>query len=566
MRFWYPASITQITSLNDSFDSCILSICYAGRNRNKTIISKEAIENAVPTMAYCPIVANYDVESDTIGGHDVGFIEGADGGMRMINLTDAIGVVPENPQWCWQKKTDDDGVEREYLCTPAILWKRTPVYQKLKRDGVSGQSMEINVKDGKVVDGLFEIDAFEFTAFCLLGDDIEPCFEGAQVEMFSLSDLSNRLSEMMDDFKKNYSKVIAASADDNITPKGDNYNSEGGESSLNIEELLQKYGLTVEDVNFETDGMSSEEIERRFAEIKTVKFDEEGSEGSGEETGETGGDEGGSGTEGNAGGDTSGQENGQSEETGSGDQGDANEGDNSGDKGESGADGADDGADDDDDGEPRRQFSLTGEQLCRGIMDALSAVKYTDEWGEWSRYCYVDYDPAINEVYAYDNEGWILVGFRYSLNGDNVIIDFSSKMRKKVSFVDFDDGDAQVNYAHLLDSANAKFAKLVEEVNALRTFKKGVEDAERAEKVSEVFAKFADLADDESFNSLRENCADMSIRDIEDKCFAIRGRKVQVNFSRSNGAPIRLPVERGNKDADPDEPYGGIFVEYGFGK
>ena len=537
MKFWYPASITQITSINESFDSCILSVCYAGRNRNKTIISKEAIENAIATMAYCPIVANYDVDTDTIGGHDVGFAEGSDGSIKMVNLTDAVGVIPENPQWCWQKKVDDDGVEREYLTTPAILWKRTPVYSKLKRDGVSGQSMEINVKDGKVVDGLFEIDAFEFTAFCLLGDDIEPCFEGAQVEMFSLDNLSKRLSEMMDEFKRDYSKVIAASADDDITPSGENYKLEGGNSSLNIEEMLQKYGLSAEDVTFETGGLSEEEIEKRFTEIKQAKFDGE--------SGEDGADEPG----------------GADEETGNGD--DADGGD---------TDDADDGEEDDkpvedDDDAPvgeKRQFSLTGEQMRNEILDALRSVRYTDEWGEWPRYCFMDYDLSVNEVYAYDNNDWNLYGLKFTMNGDNVVIDFDSAKRKKLAFVDFDEGESQFNYQHLLDGANEKFEKVAGEVASLREFKLNIERADRKAKEDEVFSRFADLAEDERFKALRDGCGDMTIQDIEDKCYAIRGRNMQVKFSQQDGqAPVRIPVERANSVEDSDEPYGGVFVKYG---
>lgn len=529
MKFWYPASIAQITSINDSFDSCILSVCYAGRNRNNTIISKEAIESAMATMSYCPIVANYDIDTDTIGGHDVGFTETSDGSIKMVNLTDAVGVIPENPQWCWQKKVDDDGVEREYLTTPAILWKRTPVYSKLKRDGVSGQSMEINVKNGKVVDGLFEIDAFEFTAFCLLGDDIEPCFEGAQVEMFSLESLSKRLSEMMDEFKNNYTKVIAASADDDITPSGENYKLEGGNSSLNIDEMLQKFGLTVDDITFEIDGLSEEEIENRFAELKQAKFNDESSDAGDEvDAGEAG---------------ESGNESGDSHNNDTAD-----------------ADGNDESVSVDE----GCQFSLTGEQMRNEILDALRSVKYSDEWGEWPRYCFMDYDLSVNEVYAYDNDDWNLYGLKFAMNGDNIVIDFDSAKRKKLAFIDFDEGESQFNYQHMLDGANARFEKVAGEVASLREFKLNIERADRKAKEDEVFSRFIDLAEDERFKALREDCGDMTIQDIEDKCYAIRGRNMQIKFSQQEGqAPIRIPVERMNNADDSDEPYGGVFVKYG---
>lgn len=551
MRFWYPASITQITSINESFDSCILRVCYAGRNRNQSIIPKEAIEQAIPTMAYCPIVANYDVASDTIGGHDVGFVEDENDVLKMINLTDAIGVIPENPQWTWESVTEEDGTVHEYLCTPAILWKRTPVYSKLVRDGVSGQSMEISVREGKVVDGLFKIEAFDFTAFCLLGEDVEPCFESAQVSMFSMDRVGNRLSEMMEDFKKNFSKVIAASADDNITPKGEERCLKGGKSSLNVEELLKKYGLTVENLNFSTDGLSIEELEQRLSELREALFSDDSGEDDDQQEGSQDGLEGGQ-----EAGEGDGQQEGQSQE---GSQEGAQEGSQEGD----GSDSEPEEDDDDSAAGRRQQYSLTGEQMWNEIMDALHTVMYKDEWGEWPRYCYTDYDPAVNEIYAYDSEDWNLYGFKYTMNGDHVVIDFESKTRKKLAFVDYENGSAQFNYKHMFDNATERFNKVVSEVNELRKFKADVEKAERKVKVDEVFARFNDLAEDERFKALKENCEDMSVQDIEDKCYAIRGRNVSVSKFALNTKSVRLPVNWGEKNEEADEPYGGLFVEYG---
>ena len=52
----------------------------------------------------------------------------------------------------------------------------------------------------------------------------------------------------------------------------------------------------------------------------------------------------------------------------------------------------------------------------------------------------------------------------------------------------------------------------------------------------------------------------MSIEDIEDKCYAIRGRNTTQTFAAMQQKATRLPVEKG-KRAD-DEPYGGFFLEF----
>ena len=537
LRFWYPASISQITEINDSFDSALLRVCYAGNNRNRSNLSKDVIEKAIPTMAYCPVVANYTVESDEIGGHDVEIVRTDSGDVKMVNLTDAIGVVPENPEWCWNTVTEEDGREQEYLSTPVILWKRAAVYDKLKRDGISGQSMEIRVKEGRLQDGVFIVDSFEFTAFCLLGDGIEPCFESASLEMFQLNKVSDRLGQMMTDFKKEFSGVMTATAADIDSPSGEENYMKGGESSLNVNDLMAKYGLTAEDVTVDLDGKTGEEIEALFSSIREAKFADDDPEAEPSDNND--------------------------------DSVDGNNGDESATDTDNNEPGETDATvDDDNEDEPggtKRSFQLTGEQMISGLYESLRKETYTDEWGTWGRYGYVDYYPDTNEVFAYDYTDWKLYGFTFSLNGDNVVIDFDSKKRKKFAYVDFDEGDVGAEYKYMFDGANARFAVVAKEVNELREFKKSVETAEHNTKVEEVFSRFEDIADDPKFAELRSNCANMSVEDIEDKCFAIRGRKVnvQMKFSQDGPKPVRLPVERNKKT---DEPYGGLFLEFGVGK
>ena len=528
MRFWYPASITDITEINESFDSCLLTVCYAGRNRNKSNLPKEVIERAIPTMAYCPIVANYDIESDTIGGHDVDIVKTDDGSMKMVNLTDAVGVIPGEPQWYWDERTEEDGSVHEYLCTPAILWKRTPVYQKLKSDGVSGQSMEISIKNGKMVDGEFVVEDFQFTAFCLLGDDVEPCFESAAVTMFSSGLVHGRLHEMMDDFKKEFQSVMAASADDINTPNGEQEQTmKGGDVTLNIEELMNKYQLTSDDITFSLEGMTEEEIEAKFAELHAAKFDGEGDQDGAPEADEHSGG-------------SNDNENADPEET--------------------------EPEEDDNEDAPggTKQFSLTADQLRNEIMNALYQNKMRDEWGEFPRYCYVDHDDAVSEVYAYDNSDWNLYGLKYSMNGDYVVIDFESAKRKKLAFVDFDMGDMEFSYKHIMDGAQEKFDAMTKSLDELKQYKLSVENDKRESELKNIFSQFADLEDDERFAALKTNCTELSVQDIEDKCYAIRGRKMQMQFSRNEDKPTKLPVERGN--GMDGEPYGGVFLEYGIGK
>ena len=101
------------------------------------------------------------------------------------------------------------------------------------------------------------------------------------------------------------------------------------------------------------------------------------------------------------------------------------------------------------------------------------------------------------------------------------------------------------------------------ELDELKSFKAGVEAGIAEQERNDVFAQFEDLVGIEAFEALREDCNDMSIADLEEKCFAIRGRnQTALKFSaQEHGKNPKLPA--GNMGKKNDEPYGGIFAKYG---
>ena len=112
------------------------------------------------------------------------------------------------------------------------------------------------------------------------------------------------------------------------------------------------------------------------------------------------------------------------------------------------------------------------------------------------------------------------------------------------------------------NSATATIAELNREVDELRQYQQRVTAEERAAAEDAVFARFGDLNGVEAFDSLRANCSEMSIEDIEEKCFAIRGRVNTKVFSVEKPKQTRLPIDKRNMSNMSDEPYGGLFVEF----
>lgn len=522
----FNSEIRQSAESNSTFDIGVLRIAYWGYSRNNTYISKEAFEAAVPSMYNCPVVCNYNRETDMIGSHDMEVVKCVSGNMKLVNLTSPVGVVPESAQYTWETVEEENGDVHEYMCVPVLIWKRQEAYSHIKDNGITSESMEIKILEGtRKDDGITYIDKFEFTAFCLL-ESAEPCFESAAVEMFSLSEFKEQYALMMEDLKSEMNKVYSANADDiNALEHADDY-SKGGNASLDMNTLMLKYEITESDINFELEGLSLEEIEAKFAEIQAAKNAEFEAE------------------------DNENHEADPANEPEAHDLGSEPEED-----------------DGDDDIIKPSNFSLTNEQFMRELIDAFAGITFVDgDWGEMRRYGYIDHDIEADEVYVHDFADFKVYGFRYSMNGDRVVVDFESKTRKKITFVDFDMGADDNGYTEMFSAYDCKFVGMAAELEALKAFKLSVDEKEISAKRDAIFANFSDLSEEQSFIDLKENCADYSLEELEEKCFAIRGRTQTRNFSRENASgTIRVPVEQ-HKQFAPDEPYNGLFHEFGLGK
>lgn len=532
----YKSSIDKLTALNSSFDKGILRVAYTGRNRNNSYISKDTFERCIDSIYNVPIVCNYDRDTNSIGAHDVELIK--DGkGMHIVNITQPVGVVPESADYWWEEVTEDNGDIHEYLCVDILIWKRQEAYSKIKENKITDESMEITVKGGTTIDGCYHIDSFEFTAFCLL-ESAEPCFESARVELFAINHFKDEYEKMIEDFKNSFS-MVKTSTEDDIKRTSDVQNlSKGGKHTLdNKKELAEKYGLALEDLDFDIDGLTIEDLETKFKEIKKKKINEDDLDIT-DDSGDT--------------------DDAKSEDLENNSDKEDNESNNE----------TDDHKESGSDSEPQtpeeNSYSLTAQQLESQITEALRNEKYEDPcWGEMYKYTYFDHDAELEQVYCYDCEDdWKLVGFNYSLNGDNVVIAFDSKKRKKISVVDFDEGsDTDVNYKTAFDVFGKDISSRKDaEIQSLMQYKNDKMLKEREASEKELFARFPELYGVKEFSELRKNCKDMTIEEIENKCFELKGRNASLSFSITNPQATRIAVVRDNENSK--EPYGNLFRKY----
>ena len=163
------------TPYSETISKARCRIFYKYGNRNGTYITDEFAEKLISTIAYAPVKGIY--QNDDFSDHGEDRDEGR-----------IYGIVPENYNFAWETHLDEDGVEREYACVDVLVY--TALYKEAADIIGKPQSMEIYDKsivgEWKMIDGkkyyVFEDGCF--LGLQVLGDTVEPCFEGAQ--FFSL--------------------------------------------------------------------------------------------------------------------------------------------------------------------------------------------------------------------------------------------------------------------------------------------------------------------------------------------------------------------------------------------
>jgi hypothetical protein len=253
----FQASISDVKQINPLFSTAKVRVLYTGKNRNMSIITREAVDKALATLPNIPVVGEFSIENDDYKGHG-GAID-LDS-YKYLHTTKPYGVVPESATYEWESVKGKDGATREYLVINGVyLWtgRYEEAYSVIQNG--KGQSMEIEVTDGYWNDEqeAYQIDNFVFSALCILGDDVEPAFEDANITAYSLDKDSFRAeyTAMLKELKSSLSKE-----------------KEVGDTML--KELLEKYSLTMEDITakgINLGEISEDEIEAKIIEVFEIE-------------------------------------------------------------------------------------------------------------------------------------------------------------------------------------------------------------------------------------------------------------------------------------------------------
>lgn len=257
-------SLATSYEIDDNFDSekfikMRLRVQHDGINPNKSNFELSDIEKAQDSIKNIPILANVTIDENgdyQFGGHDMEITESEDGKEQLTYKETPIGVVPESCNYSIDKFNG-----KNYVFCDAYIWKG---YSNRSQDIIEREkdiklSMEIWV-DSYSYDAkqkVYNITDYRYTGITFLNKDYGTGMEHALATTGTFSEESNK------------DKFIIMMQELKETLESYNTNQEkGGSKKVNEkQELIEKYGLTIESLDFSIEELSLEELENKLKEF-----------------------------------------------------------------------------------------------------------------------------------------------------------------------------------------------------------------------------------------------------------------------------------------------------------
>ena len=256
---------------SDGLMAVKLKSCHTGKNRNKSGITDENMNKYKYTFKGRPILGaiyKTDTGEYEFRAHDMKII---DDGENIEYIEQPIGVISqtEEPYLEYDKQED-----KNYLMVNGTIFSDySKAAEILERRRTCKCSVEIAVEElsYNCDEDYLSIDKFRFSGVTILGyeqDGVTEIQEGMKGSKITIDDFSEKKNSMFSADCQN--KLIETLEKLNMTLESFNnktYSEKGGEKVMNkFEELLAKYGKTADEVTFEYENLSDEELEVAFKE------------------------------------------------------------------------------------------------------------------------------------------------------------------------------------------------------------------------------------------------------------------------------------------------------------
>lgn len=534
----YPISFLKKNEYETSdfrfIDVCI-DVMHTGANLNKTSFTKDVINKAVPTIANMPIlgyvVNELNDEDKDFKGHEHE-LRITDTDVKYLYAGQAYGVIPESCNPRWIIKDDGTGTEREYLRVDGLIWTKfgDPV-DIFTRDVTKNHSVELTdmICEAKRDDGITPVSSFKFDGCCILSTTdpkIQPAMTGSCVTAnFSVDDITSQIRERLYEYQSLQQNYSAKNENPSDEEKGDIPPMNENEKNPAVTENAVAEGAVENpEVEATTAENAATETESEAAATENAAS-KEGAENATTETP---------------------AENAAPVE----------------------------------EGEPAAssEFTLTANQLRDEVYNALLEIQVPSRWDpECMIPKYWLTDIQDNEVIVTDSGTYQLMGIPYSMNGDNVVLEYENIKRKKVIYEDWDNGDVMPGLITMFSALTDKlvelsdsFTKATNEVSEIKPKLEAYQQAEAeavaaAEKAKrdELFSIMDEkLGANAEYTALKEN-TEITYAELETKCYALVGRQ-SAEFSyvptTNNKGTVRFGV--GGTQNGSDAAYGGLMEHY----
>ena len=251
-----------------------LQACHTNLNVNNSNIEEPVMTSALPSFSNRPILGYiHKVVTDEnpdgqweFYGHNCHEENG-----ELVYDEVPIGIIPES---CNAQLVYDKEKNKTYCEVDGYIFEEySRAAEILQREGECAVSVELSIRelsyDGKLK--CLNIEDFWFSGVTILGkneygDTIKPGMTGSNIKLADFSADNNSLfakyENKMIEFQERLEKLESTCSNIQLSKEG------GNDKNMDkFNELLEKYGKTAEDIDFEYEDMTDEELESKFEEV-----------------------------------------------------------------------------------------------------------------------------------------------------------------------------------------------------------------------------------------------------------------------------------------------------------
>lgn len=511
---FFNTRFTSFERINDSFLKAKCYVLALGKNANKSHFSQENVDRAYPTLAYIPVVGHLMCDDNGnyyLGGHDMK-LDISTLSLKSQCVPFGVAIPSSEPQY--EAVTEENGTVSTYLTCDVVIWiGRYPELADAFYDENTfcGQSMEIYFSKStplKEDPTYTDIIDFSFDALCMLNksdDDkfnVQPAFPSAAIKPVNFSINREDFKALVDEIKNELNLFF-----------NKNKENQGGNILNEKDVILQKYGKTIEDLDFAIDDMSVEEFSTKMEEL----FGEKKNTNTTEPVAFSA---------------TYNQ------------------------KREALRNALDPVIVKDSNG---NYVEETYFYVCD--FDDTHVFVEVDHWTannydcKYGRYPYTFDETTLTATLSGDFEEMVKVWL--TLDEKNKLDEERAKYESKYSILEKEFSDYKAEHS-FLDS----------EFNELKEYRLSKETKEREDAETTLFARFADkIGETTDFEKLKEKASEYSIAELEEKCFSIVGKysmtnKPTTSEKKEEKKPDSIKFGLEHKDSDDTDPIEETYKKY----